>query len=191
MKRYISLFIVLLCAIPLLALPAYAASTYTAYGTSDGFGYLGTLLPEGNYNVTLYDVDGQEFIIEDVATIVYDSDGFCVIPCNFIIEGIPIQFFVVDFIFEGQSVVGFTDSLDKASGLYEGMYIVFSEVPGAFSLIDAVSDSFYAVLGWFTKLNFELSASGSLHHLWKLFAVGIGISVLLVSLKIIKCFVWS
>lgn len=194
-KRIVIICVVVLCILPLLAFGAFASFSYTAIPDSDGFCYLGTILPEDDYRLIFGFPDGTEVVVAECLTVEYDINGECLIFFEYNTDTgdgfLTLDFVFIDFIMEGQSVLilGVPDGEDFVP-FSSDFYMRLEDIPGNFSLIEAVSDSFYAVLGWFTRINFELSPSGSLPHLTKFFVVGIAVSALLVALKIFRTFCW-
>lgn len=60
------------------------------------------------------------------------------------------------------------------------------------TLIDAIGQAINIVLGWIgVVLNSILGADGEFASLLILFAIGIAISGILISVKIIKSFIWG
>lgn len=74
-----ALALLLVLSFPLSVLAAEGSYIFT--GTNDGVGYLGEVLPEGEYDVALVHISVdpvEEVFADSTVTVVYDDSGLCV-----------------------------------------------------------------------------------------------------------------
>lgn len=189
MKRSLAIILCILLIIPVFAVCASASSAYTfEWAYSDilddmGYKYSGDL-PDGVYNLSI-SYNGDEYVSKEPITVQYDADGMIETEYEVVLVNFPFE---LEFVFgiignQEETIFGFSDYV-------EGYTIVLTPVIGEATAIPSVSDGLDAVIGWVGIVTTSL-LSGSLASLLLIAAVPIAISVVLLTVKIIKKNSWG